>query len=357
MAVVTHVLAALQEQPPPQQPAPNINISIDLTGLANLIWQSFLDHLGDVGAAVWQGIRDHIGEIGLAIWVPLQQTLQQSARAVWDGVWGSSANFVTQLPADLTYNFGPYRAIAADPLALAVGGATLALVLLGLRTLLGAMVGRDSVITHVTGRLIPAVLMTLAYPVLIVTGVGLLNSAATGLGQVPIGDALAAPNTSNPGLLIPFAVLWLLLIYYAIRLLIRLAYSLFRLLVTLVFGPVALILWAIPQTEWVTWFWLRELLAWATTPLLVTACLAMAIPLAGGRGGFLAAAAFGIAGLQAAYDLAGVLGLAHGRGGNLSPVGYIRTAVGAASGGGAGVAAASIPANRVTTLADMYGYQ
>src|ERR1041385_4894659 len=80
----------------------------------------------------------------------------------------------------------------------------------------------------------------------------------------------------QPSLLLPYALLWLLLIFYGVRLVIRLGYSVFRLLVALVFGPVALILWAIPQTEWVTWLWLRELLAWATTPLLVTACLALA---------------------------------------------------------------------------------
>src|SRR5262249_28327648 len=113
------------------------------------------------------------------------------------------------------------------------------------------------------------------------------------------------------------ALLWLLLIWYAVRLLIRLAYSLFRLLGALLFGPAALILWAIPQTEWVTGFWVRELIGWATTPLLVTACLALAIPLANGRDGFLAAAVFGIAGLQAAYDLVGVLSSSYS-GGNRS---------------------------------------
>src|SRR5205085_4460926 len=133
------------------------------------------------------------GEIGNAILVPLEDALHHAAAAIWDAAWSSSANIVTQLPPDLTYNFGPYRAVASDPLPLAVGGAALALVLLGLRTLLGSMVGRDHVITHVTGRLIPAVLLTLAYPALIVRGIGLLNAAASGLGQTSIGDTLAMP--------------------------------------------------------------------------------------------------------------------------------------------------------------------
>src|SRR5439155_21434775 len=133
----------------------------------------------------------------------------------WAAGWGSGANILTQLPADLTTNFGPYRAIAADPLPLAVGGATLALVLLGLRTIIGSMVGRDHVITHVTGRLIPAVFLTLAYPFLVVRGIGLLNAAATSLGSVAIGEALATPSPGSAALAIPYTLLWLFPIWYA----------------------------------------------------------------------------------------------------------------------------------------------
>jgi hypothetical protein len=104
----------------------------------------------------------------MAIWTPFVHTLEGAALAVWAGVWGSRGNIVTQIPLDLTVNFGPYRAIATDPLTLVVGGTTLALVLLGLRTLLGSMVGRD----HVIGRLIPAVFLKLADLVLIVQGIG-----------------------------------------------------------------------------------------------------------------------------------------------------------------------------------------
>jgi hypothetical protein len=336
-----------QEQPQPP-PAPHFDIQIDLSGLANLIWQSFIDHIGEVGTAVWAP---------LSHW--LTDGLRESAQALWAGIWGSSANIITQVPADLTYNLPAYRAIASDPVPLAVGGATLALVLLGLRTLLGSMVGRDHVVTHVTGRLIPAVFLTLAYPVLIVQGLQLLNGAASGLGQVAIGDLLAMPASFNFAEVLPFALLWLLLIFYGLRLLVRLAYSIFRLLVALVFGPIAIILWAVPQTEWITRFWLRELLAWSTTPLLVTACLAMALPLASGRGGFLAAAAFGIAGFQAAHDLAGMLRLSDGAG-HGPAFGYARMAAGAASGGGGSAAAGAMrsyaASERAAASERFYGY-
>jgi hypothetical protein len=188
-------LTFAQSDPPPTSAPGPIDVHIDLSGLANLIWQSFIDHIGDVGTAVWSGIRDHLPEIGMAIWTPLGNFLHDAARAVWDGVWHSSINIVTQIPADLTYNSPAYRAIATNPVPLAVGGATLALVLLGLRTLFGSMVGRDHVLTHVTGRLIPAVFLTLAYPVLVVRAVQLLNAAAGAVGlQAAVSTLVEFPQ-------------------------------------------------------------------------------------------------------------------------------------------------------------------
>jgi len=357
-----------QPDPPPPAPAPHVDIHVDLSGLAGLIWQAFVDHVGELGGAIWTSLLPNLPALAGQVLALLEDALRHAAQAIWDAAWSSSANIVTQIPPDLTYNASWYRAVATSPLPVAVGGATLALVLLGLRTLLGSMVGHDHVITHVSGRLIPAVFLTLAYPFVVVSGIDLLNAAASALGRTAIGGGIAdglrtglvlsLPAPPLPALLIPYLLLWLLLIYFGVRLLVRLAYSLFRLLVALIFGPVALILWAIPQTEWVTWFWLRELVGWATTPLLVTACLAMAIPLASlHSGGFLAGVVFSLAGLMAAYDLVGLLGLAHGRGGNLSPIGYARMAAGAARGGGAGAVAAGAPAIRSQVMADQYGFR
>jgi hypothetical protein len=292
----------LAQVPPPNPAAPTPEIHIDLSGLAESIWRWFIDHIDDLGSAIVSGI---------------ETALREAAQAVWEAIWHSSANIVTQIPPDLSYNFGPYRAIAGDTTSLAVGGATLALVLLGLRTLLSTMIGYDQLVTHVLTRLIPSVFLTLAYPALIVRGIQLVNDAAHALGSTAIGGSLVTGLATIltfqpppvPSLMLPYALLWLVLMYFGVRLLVRLTYGLFRLMVALIFGPVALILWAIPQTEWVTWLWLRELLGWATTPLLVTACLAMAVPLAAGREGVLSAVLFGIAGMQAAYDVVGLLGV------------------------------------------------
>src|SRR5207245_6780790 len=144
----------MPEQFAQQQPPPDFHI--DLSGLADAIWQALMGHLPDLGGAIWTGIRDHLPDIGGALLVGLEDALRNAAQAIWDAAWGSSINIVTQLPADLTYNAPWYRAVAVAPLEVAVGGATLAIVLLGIRTMFGALVGQDSVIKHISGRLIPA---------------------------------------------------------------------------------------------------------------------------------------------------------------------------------------------------------
>jgi len=300
----------------------------------------------------------------------LEAWLRTTAEAIWNAMWSSGANFVTQLPPGLTYQFGPYTAIATNPVAVATGGATLAIVLLGLRTMISAKYGADHVMTHVTGRLIPASAVTVSYPLVVINAITTINSAASALGQSVIGGSLTGsintaaqfPLPPTQALLFPLALVWLFLIYQGIRLIIRLAYSLFRFLVALIFGPVAIILWAIPQTEWVTWFWLREFLGWGTTPLLVTACLAMAVPLATGHGGgFLTGSIFSIAGLMAAYDMVGLLGFAggHGRVNLPNPMTYLRLGLGSLDFGGGAAAGAMVsgaPA-RPQMLADMYGFR
>jgi hypothetical protein len=353
-----------QSDPPPQPPPqpPHVDVHVDLSGLAALIWQTFIDHLGDIAGVAWAQLQQHLGEVGQAIWTPLSgwlvEGLRASAEATFEGIFGAVPELLYRLPPSLTTDLPAYRAIATDPLPVALGGATLALVLLGLRTLFGAMVGRDHLVTHITGRLIPAVFLALAYPVLIVRAIGLLNGAAGAVGHQALAGLLTFPHPPSLALVLPYMALWVLLIILAIRLLLRLASSLFRFLVALVFGPVAIVLWAIPQTEWVTALWLRELVGWGSSPLLVVVALALAVPLATGQAGFLAAAAFGIAGLQAAHDLVGLLGAGRSSGhlaGGQGAIGYARLAA-RAGGGGAGAAAAAIPANRLTTLADQYGY-
>lgn len=345
---------------PPQAPPPQPVIRIDLDGLAGLIWQWFIDHIGDVGNAVWSALKPQLGDVGQTIWTPLtawlEAGLHDAAEATWNQMFVSIGTLPFQLPAALTTGLGAYQAIAMNPATVVVGGATLAFVLLGLRTLLGAMVGRDHVMTHITGRIIPAVAMAGGYLVLIAQAINLINTIAGAVPRAALTGMLAFPSSPSPALILPYAVVWLLMIWFAVRLFIRLGYGLIRFLIALVFGPFALILWAIPQTEWVTTFWLHELVGWGTTPVLVATALAFAIPLAAGQAGFLGAAVLGIGGLQVAHDMVGLLSHARGGGGGWgAPLMAARAAAGAATGGAA--AAATAPAMRAEMMADTYGFR
>lgn len=333
------------------EPLAQINppdVGLDLSGLADAIWHSFLKQLPDIGQAIWTPFTE---------W--LTNGIQQSSVAIWDTSFVAMSTLLFQMPTALTTNLPAYQAIAANPVLIAVGGSTLAVVMLGLRTILGAIVGRDHVLTHITGRLIPATACAASYTFIVGWALGQINTLALAIGETALGNMMRFPGAPpNPFLLPVYLLLWILLLWYGVKLLVRVAYGLLRFVVALLFGPAAIILWAIPQTEWVTSFWLREFIGWGLTPVFVATALAIAIPLALGQVGFIGAALFAIAGFKAAYDLVGLFAMSKGSGGGglgASPFALARLAAVAATGGGA--AAAAIPPNRVTTVADQYGYQ
>src|SRR5919205_407447 len=109
----------------PAQPAGPIDVHIDLSGLAGLIWQAFVDHISDLGNAIWSSLLPNLPALAGQVLVLVSDALRSAGQAIWNGIWTSSANIVTQIPPDLTYQSSWYRAIAADPLPVAVGGATL----------------------------------------------------------------------------------------------------------------------------------------------------------------------------------------------------------------------------------------
>jgi len=189
----------------------------------------------------WAGIRDHLSEIATAIWTPLSAWLQEGLRAAaeetWNGMFSSVPLLFNSIPASLTYDLPAYRANRCQPGAGCrwwrdVGSGP-AWATDGHRG-----DGRARPRGHPHQRAgHPAAFLAAAFPILVVRGIELVNQAASGVALQALGGLLAFHAPPNLSLTLPYAAIWLLMIYYAIKLLIRLAYGVFRLVVAMVSHP------------------------------------------------------------------------------------------------------------------------
>ena len=80
----------MQADPAPS-PAPGpIDIHIDLSGLANLIWSTFIDHIGDLGNAIWTSLLPRLPDIAgqvLAMHRPFLVLSLARGHAWWRWPW------------------------------------------------------------------------------------------------------------------------------------------------------------------------------------------------------------------------------------------------------------------------------
>jgi hypothetical protein len=114
-------------------------ITIDLGGLANAIWSSVLDHLGELGTAIWTNLAPQLPTIGNAIWTVLGQWMYELMRGLLLTLWNATLLPILHTTTD---EFGPVQAMLPGTGALAAAGITLALALLGLRTILRGTTAR-----------------------------------------------------------------------------------------------------------------------------------------------------------------------------------------------------------------------
>src|SRR5579862_4873919 len=103
--------------------------------------------------------------------------LQTTLHKTFDGVWTGDHNVIGQTPLDLTWNLGPVHAQIADVQTGARAVLLFALILLGLRSMLGGLIHVDVLQEFVSGVL-GAVILVAAFPLLIPAGIDLVNQAA-----------------------------------------------------------------------------------------------------------------------------------------------------------------------------------
>jgi hypothetical protein len=114
-------------------PAPTFHV--DLSGLASLMWSELTSHLGDIGTAAW---------------TDLTQWGYSLLRSMFLGIWNAT---LIPIPHDVTDQFGPVKTVLDSSLVIAAAGVVLAVVLLGVRTLVRGITGRGGVLDELVGRI------------------------------------------------------------------------------------------------------------------------------------------------------------------------------------------------------------
>jgi hypothetical protein len=293
--------------------------------------------------------------------------LNAALHGAFDNLWGSGANVLGQTDLAMTWNFGPIADQVASVQTAARAILVFALVLLGLKSMLGGIVQRHSdVLGEFVDGVLMAVILLTAFPVLVPEIIRLTNQAATAVGTVDLSGYLATGGAGDP---VVQAVLFVVLLFFAFRLLKKGAWRIGFLAVLLPVGMAACALYAIPQTRWLLAWWVR---VWGGMLLAqIPSVLALTIGaqlFAHGSG--LGAFVYSIAFLELATDLYTLIPFGSVGGGG-APWGALPQAAALRMAGmalgGAGAAATTLartearypwPAGATTeSVASMYGYQ
>jgi hypothetical protein len=316
-----------QAEPPAAGPP---HFDIDLSGLSN---------------GIWSALMAHMNELGTAAWTSLSQWLYSLLRGMFLGIWNAT---LLPIPHNVTDQFAPVQAIfnASGPIAAA--GLVLAVVLLGVRTLVRGITGQGGVLDELMGRLMVYSCALSLLPWIIGHGIDLEQAIARSVAVDSLDAMLPQTTVANPIALV-------LLIIFGLRLWLKVAANVVHVAVAVAWSPVALACGLIPEGAWVASLWVREFVGRLAGAVLATVASGIGLALALGQGGDFAI--FGVAGaFLAAADLVDWLARTPGSGmGGLLGLG-MRAGVGLMGGGGGAAAAAAIPANQLTTAAEMYGY-
>lgn len=304
--------------------------------MANAIWGVFSS-------------AEHLGQIGTTMWGDFGGWLVGGIRAFYIGLWNAT---LLEIPHAITDDFGPVSSALHSSGPIAVGGMVLALALMGLRVILSGAFGfharADAAIARVTvGASVIGLL-----PWLISHGIDLEQAFAR---SVAINDILAAaPNTINVIDLSTFFA-FLAMLWYGVKLWFKLAANIVHIAVAIFWSPVAVTAWFIPESAWIASMWTHELVGRLMGAALAVVATGIGAAIAFTHSGVvtiaLVAAAF-----MAAHDLVDWLAKTPGSsmGGVLGA--GMRMGAGVAMRMGGPAAAAAIPANQLTTRAEMYGF-
>jgi hypothetical protein len=283
-------------------------------------------------------------------------TLNNTMHKAFDGVWGSSANIVGQTAMDSTWNFGPIHDQVLQVQSGARAVLLLALVLLGCKSMLGGIVPRHSdVVSEAVNGVLAAVIMVAAFPVLVPQLIDVTNTMATTVGTVDLSKYMSNGFGGQNSLV--EAVLFIILVFFGLRLLFWSAWRIMVLAVLLPVGMFAAAAYALPFMRWLFVWWAK---VWGGLLLAqIPSVLALTIGaqlFAHGSG--VMAFMFSIAAMQVAVDVYKILPGANGGGGSAPwsflPLGPL--AIRAATPGAVAAGAATTTQMSDRQIASYYGY-
>jgi len=220
----------------------------------------------------------------------------------FDGLWSSGLNVVGRTDPAMTWDFGPIHDQVSSVQTAARAVLLFALVLLGLKSMLGGLVSRHAdVLGEFVNGVLVSVILVAAFPLLIPLAIELTNTAASAVGRADLGRYVQAAGTgTNP--ILQF-VLFVILLFFAVRLLVKAVWRVMFLAVLLPFGLVACMLYAIPQTRWLLGWWARVWGGMLLAQIPSVLALTIGVQFFTFGGGGLASFVYSIAALQLATDL------------------------------------------------------
>jgi hypothetical protein len=260
----------------------------------------------------------------------------------------------------MTWGFGPVHDQVVGLQGAARAILVFALVMLGLRGMLASIVPKQpDMLAEFINGVLGAIILIAAFPLIIPQVIELTNQAATSIGKTDLSKYVSSGQVSNP---LIQGVLFIILLFFALRLLMKAVWRIGFLAVLLPVGMLACALYALPQTRWILGWWAKLWGGMLVAQIPAVMALTIGAQLfANGSG--MGAFVYSIAFLQLATDLYSLIpfggaGYASGPWGAVSwsapaMLGGVTRTIGGAAGGAAGAAAAG----GFTVVGQSYGYR
>lgn len=331
----------MQEQPPPQQPAPP-DIHIDL---------------GPIVDGVVNGLRQVLTDLVNQIPNMMLKAINSGLSDLWNGLWDSGANLLAT-PFALTVDFPPARFLGANLFILIYSIALLSVILLGLRSIWASMTGTQHFASDALNGVLMGIMLATSGAFIIATAFMLTGFASDAIGRLSYRPVMDPQSllTVGPNFILA-ALTFVIMFIYGWKMFVRAAYRLTLLMFATPFAPVASALWGIPQLRWVASFYWKLMGGWLVGGFLAIGAVSLGVQIAFGGSNAVLGLIFGVALMQLAHDLMAILTPGGGGMSVGSPFGSMLNAAGGAAAVAAvgGAAAAGMAATSASSMASVAG--